>query len=349
MNNFRPEAASNFATEHDQLFFVITALTILFTMIVLTGVVVLAIRYRAGSKYSLVGSVHHHTKLELTWSIIPLILGLGIFVWGAKIFVEEKSPPPNTMDIFVIGKQWMWHVQHPNGVRENNSLHVPMGRPIRLLMISQDVTHAFYVPEFRLQYHVVPGRYTSFWFTPTKPGKYHLFCNMYCGTQHAEMGGYVYVMEPEAFQKWLENDGTKVQENQPSMAELGKSIYDKLQCGNCHGPQDNVRAPSLFGIENRQRTFEDNSSKAADNAYLRDAILNPYNEIVKGYSNTMPSNYNLTEEQILHLITYIKSLGVSQPAASTPGPNSQTMGVPLPHANTPAPAGDPTSHMLPND
>lgn len=339
----RPEAASNFATEHDQLFFTITALTIFFTVVVLTLVVIFAARYRAGSKYSRANASNHNTKLEITWSVIPLLLGLGIFVWGAKIFVEQHTPPKEAMELFVIGKQWMWHVQHPNGVRENNTIHLPLGRPVRVTMISQDVIHALYIPEFRIQYHVVPGRYTTFWFTPTKVGKFHLFCNMYCGTQHAEMGGYVYVQEPEDFEKWLENDGTKVAERTPSLAELGKALYDRTQCGNCHGQVDNVRAPSLVGLYGRQRQFTNGMSGIADDSYLRDSILNPNSKVVKGYREIMPQNYKFTEEQILQLSAYIKSLG----AAPSPNPVTPSVDAPLPTPNTPAPSGDPTSHNLP--
>jgi cytochrome c oxidase subunit 2 len=202
----------------------------------------------------------------------------------------------------------MWHVQHSNGVRENNTLHVPVGKPIKLIMISQDVIHAMYLPAMRVQYHVVPGRYTQLWFTPTKTGKFNLFCNMYCGTQHSKMGGYVYVMPEKEFEDWLANGGDRPTPNL-TMAQQGKEIWDRMQCGNCHGSENSLRAPTLYGVFGRKREFTDGSSAIADNAYLRESILNPYLKVVKGYEKIMPMNYGFTEEEILKLTAYIKSLG----------------------------------------
>lgn len=186
-----PPQASSFAREHDTIYFALWALTIVFTIIVCGAVLWFCVRYRVGTKADRSRPLYEHLGLELSWSVIPGILALIMFYYEARLFIKVRTPPADAQEIFVIGKQWMWHVQHPEGVRENNTLHVPIDKPIKLTMISQDVIHAFYIPAFRTQMMVVPGRYTDMWFTPTKVGEYHLFCNMYCGTQHSEMGGTV--------------------------------------------------------------------------------------------------------------------------------------------------------------
>jgi len=313
-----PPQASNFAAPHDWVFYILLALTIVFTLIVGVAVVIFAARYRAGTKVNRARPVHEHMTLELTWTIIPLILGLFMFVAGAKLFVYMRTPPKDAMNIFVVGKQWMWHAQHENGIRENNTIHVPVGKPVRLTMISQDVIHAMYIPAFRVQYHVVPGRYTQLWFTATKVGTYHMFCAMYCGNQHSEMGGYVYVMEPGEYAKWVAAGGEDVP--RLTMAQEGARQWNKLGCGNgnCHNEADTARGPSLFGLLGKTRTFADGSSAKADEAYIRESILQPYNHITKGYDNTMPAyEGQLSEEDVLALIAYIRSLG----GAGTPQTN----------------------------
>jgi cytochrome c oxidase subunit 2 len=199
-----PEQASNFAAESDALYYVLTLLTVVFTLIVFVLVAILAVRYRRGNRVDRSNPVHHSSILEMSWSILPLILGLAVFVWSAKLFAAMYGQAPaNSLEVYVIGKQWMWHIQHQNGIRENNELHVPVGRPVKLTMVSQDVIHSFFIPAFRIKRDVMPGRYTSVWFTPTKAGKYHLFCAEYCGTQHSEMTGSVYAMEPKDFENWI--------------------------------------------------------------------------------------------------------------------------------------------------
>lgn len=312
-----PERASNFAGEHDFIFYTLTILTIVFTVIVSGLVIFFAARYREGNKVDRSRPIYEHLPLELTWTIIPLLLGLVVFFLGARLFVSMRTPPKDAMDIYVVGKQWMWHVQHaPSGVRENNTLHVPVGKPVRLTMISQDVIHAFFIPEFRIQYHVVPGRYTTQWFTATKPGVYHLFCNMYCGTQHSEMGGYVYAMEPEAYAKWLAEGGNDVKPMTPE--ERGALAYNKLGCNNCHGAKDTERAPSLYTLFGKNRKFTDGTTAVADEGYIRKSIIDPYEHINAGYDRTMPTYESLNEEQILELVAYIKSLGTAAEPKGTP-------------------------------
>lgn len=300
-----PPQASNFAGEYDLLFGVITFLTVVFTLLVAGLVIAFAIRYRRGTTADRSRPVYENLRFEVFSMVVPTILGLGIFVWGTRLFVNMRTPPADATELFVIGKQWMWHIQHPDGTRENNTLHVPIGKPVKLTMISQDVIHAFYVPAFRVQYMVVPGRYTQMWFTPTQKGEFHLFCNMYCGTQHSEMGGRVVVMEPRAYSEWLARNG----ENTPqlSIAQAGARLFNKIGCVNCHGGQDNVKGPTLNGIYNTARTMTDGAVMRADETYLREAILRPHNQITQGYENTMlPYEGQLTEDQVLQLITFIR-------------------------------------------
>lgn len=318
-----PDQASTFAGPHDLIFWALTGLTLIFTLIVYVLVIVFAVRYRRGTKVNRTRPVHENLPVEVTWSVIPLILGLIMFWFGAVHFINTRTVPRDAMEVFVIGKQWMWHVQHSNGVRENNTLHVPVGKPVKLTMISQDVVHAFYVPDFRIQYHVVPGRYTTQWFQATKPGKYPIFCGMYCGTQHSEMGGYVYVMEPTEFAEWLKNGGNRVP--QLSMEERGERLYKVLACDSCHKGQDTLEGPTLNGIFNRPRQLEGGQVAVADQAYLREAILRPHERLTAGYTNTMPQyEGQISEEDTLDLIAYLRVLGGAAAGNQASGQQPQT-------------------------
>jgi cytochrome c oxidase subunit II len=311
MGNFplRPDNASTFANEHDALFGLITALTIFFTVVVLALVIFFAVKYRRGSKADRSRPQHENLKLEIAWSVFPLILALGVFAWGARLFVHMRTPPKDAIEIFVIGKQWMWHVQHQNGVRENNMLTIPVNKPVKLTMISQDVIHAFYVPEFRSQYMVVPGRYTQQWFEPTKVGTYKILCNMYCGTSHSEMVGHVRVLSQSDYQRWLEGGGEEMKAASLTIEDRGRDLYNELVCTNCHMEKDNPRGPSLYALAGSRRVMNDNRVVDADDDYLRDAITHAGKTIVKGYDDTMPDYSDLTEEQVLWLLAYMKSLG----------------------------------------
>lgn len=306
---FAPPSASNFAGQHDFVFYTLCALSLFFTVIVAAGVIFFSLYYKAGRKVDRSRPMYENLKLELTLTFIPMILGLIMFWFGARLFVDMRTPPKDAQEIYVIGKQWMWHVQHPNGVRENNTLHVPIGQPVKLTMISQDVIHAFYIPAFRVQMHVVPGRYTQLWFTATKVGQYHLFCGMYCGTQHSEMGGTVVAMEPRDYANWLANGGESMAAM--TMEQAGERIYNKVGCNNCHADVSTVRAPSLVGIYNSERTFTDGTKAVANDEYLRESILRPWNHITAGYDQSMPAyDGQLTESDVLNILAYIKALGL---------------------------------------
>lgn len=309
-----PPAASTFAGQYDTLFYVLVGLTVFFTLLIVVGVLAFAYRYRQGSPADRSRPVYEDLRLELGLLTVPTVLGLIIFYWGATQYIHMRTPPKDAQDVFIVGKQWMWHAQHPNGVRENNELHVPVGRNVRLTMISQDVIHAFYIPAFRTQMMVVPGRYTTMWFNATQPGEYHLFCNMYCGTQHSEMGGKVVAMRPADYAAWLQNGG----ESAPpmTMAQRGEKLYNgRLACNNCHGVQDNPRGPSLVNLIGKKRVFSNAPPQIADEEYVRESILRPYNKLTVGYGQEMPAYESelvqgkLTEENVLELIAYIKSMG----------------------------------------
>ncbi len=314
-----PPQASTFAPKYDALFWVISALTVFFSVVVLACVIFFAIKYRKGSKANRDNIVHDSHKIEIAWSLPPLVLGLVIFAWGADMFIEMRTMPKDAIEVFVIGKQWMWHMQHPNGVRENNTLHVPVGRKVKLTMISQDVIHAMYIPAFRAQYQVIPGRYTSLWFEATTPGKYPIFCNMYCGTQHSEMGGYVYVVSPEEYAQFLARGGDAKDPAVKTVADQGHQLYKQLNCVNCHTDTDTNRGPSLYSLYGKKRRMTTGETVDANDDYLRESIINPGGRLNEGYDNTMPQDYKaqLTEEQIRSLIEYMKTLGTS--AASSRG------------------------------
>ncbi len=310
-----PPQASNFAAEHDAIFYTLLGLTVFFTAIVSFFVVYFAAKYRKGTKVDRSRPIYEHLYLELTWTILPTIIALIVFYFGTKLFIEMRTPPANATEIFGIGKQWMWHFEHPNGIRENNELHVPVGTPVKITLISQDVLHALYLPAFRQQIHVVPGRYTNLWFTATEAGEYHLLCGMYCGTQHSEMGGKVIAMNPRDFAEWQRNGG--VVQPRMTMEQAGAKLFAQLSCNNCHGATDNERAPSLYGIYGKTHTFSNASPATVDREYLRESILRPYNRLSTGYDKTMPAyEGQISEEDLLNLIAYIQVLG------STAAPNA---------------------------
>jgi cytochrome c oxidase subunit II len=312
MNNFPlvPDQASTFAKQVDDIFLALTSLTVFFTILVFVLIIVLSIRYRRGSNVNRANPVHHNLAVELAWSFPPLALGLFMFAWNVKPYAEAFNPPADAEEIFVIGKRWMWHMQHSvNGIRENNELHVPMGRPFKLTIISQDVIHGFYVPDFRMKRDAMPGQYNTVWFQATKPGKHHLFCSEYCGTDHSQMGGWIYVMTPEDYNNWVKSGGTTT--NKPTTPEqAGYDLFTQLACANCHKDKDSMRAPSLHNLYGKRRNLQNGQVATADDTYIRKAIRNPEETLLQGYNATMPSyKESLDEQQIHDLIMYIKSLG----------------------------------------
>jgi cytochrome c oxidase subunit 2 len=321
-----PEQASTIAPQVDNLYFWLLGLSAFFTILVVTMVLVFALRYRRKSEDERPAAIHGSIPLELTWTIIPLLLTLVTFYWGAKVYFDLSRPPDNAMEVWVVGKQWMWKMQHMEGIREINELHVPAGRPIRLTMATEDVIHSFYVPAFRIKADVVPGRYTSTWFEATKPGRYHLFCAEYCGTKHSGMVGEVIVMEPAEYQEWLNrslqtaNIPGVVLGAGSSLADQGKTLFTSLACITCHQAGDLQVGPSLNGLAGTRVPLADGRTVVADDNYLRESILNPTAKMVAGYQPLMPVFQGLvTEEQIQALVTYIKSLPAPGDSAGAGG------------------------------
>jgi cytochrome c oxidase subunit 2 len=310
---FYPEQASNFAPRVDSLMTFLIVVSVFFSAGITAAIVYFFFKYHRKSKAEIGAPLHGDLRLEMTWIVIPSLLALAMFGWGAAVYVDYRHAPKDTMDIYVIGKQWMWKIQQPNGRREINELHVPTGRDIKLILASEDVIHDFFVPAFRVKMDVVPGHYNTMWFRPTKPGRYHFFCSQYCGTSHAMMGGWVTVMDPSDYAAWL--SGSSGENVDPVVA--GEKLFVEKACATCHLGNGTGRAPSLNGVYEGTVRLADGSSVTADDAYIRESILNPPAKIVAGYQPVMPSfQGQLTEEQILSLTAYIKSLQ-SQPVPAS--------------------------------
>jgi cytochrome c oxidase subunit 2 len=309
-----PDQAAETAWEVDAVAFYEFAVAAFFTALIFVFIVTLAAKYHRGAKANRAHPPHHSQAMEILWIGVPLLLEVVMFIWATVLFYRIYEPPPNSMEVFVIGKQWMWQIQHSEGRSEINELHVPLGEPIKLTMTSQDVIHSFYIPAFRMKQDVLPGRYTSMWFRPTKVGRYHLFCAEYCGTSHSGMVGWVEVMEPAEFQQWLTRSGTG-----PSMAEQGEQLFVQYHCAGCHRGSQIVNAPRLEGVYGRpvpiQRGRQDVEFTVADERYIRDSILEPRKEVVAGYQPVMPSfRDRISEPDLLRIIAYIKSIGVKEVA-----------------------------------
>jgi cytochrome c oxidase subunit 2 len=319
---FFPEQASNFAGSVDTLFSFILLTCLFFSVLVTLLIILAAVKYKRKTAGEVGSADHGNMVLEVGWTVIPLVIALGMFAWGAAVYVNYRTAPKDTLDIYVVGKQWMWKLQQPNGRKEINELHVPVNRNIKLIMGSEDVIHDFYVPAFRVKMDVVPGRYNTMWFRPTKIGKYHFFCSQYCGTDHAVMGGWVTVMGPAEYAAWLSDEGGDL-----NPVSAGEKLFSQLACNTCHLPNGAGRGPSLNGVYGGKVLLADGSTIIADEAYIRESILQPKAKIVAGYQPVMPTFQGLvTEEQIMNLTAYIKSLetqpvpakgaGVSAPVAA---------------------------------
>ena len=303
-----PEEASNFAGSVDVLFGFVLITCLFFAVLVTLLTIYAAFKYRRTRPNQVGADIHGNLALEVGWTVIPLIISLGMFAWGAVVYVNYRTDPKDTLDIYVIGKQWMWRLEQPNGKREINELHIPLNRNIKLILGSEDVIHDFYVPAFRVKMDVVPGRYNTMWFRPTKIGKYHFFCSQYCGTNHAVMGGWVTVMDPADYAAWLSDESGEV-----NPVSAGEKLFGQLACNTCHLANGTGRAPSLNGVYGAKVLLADGSIVTADDAYIRESILLPKAKIVAGYQPVMPTFQGLvSEEQILNLTAYIKSLQ-SQP------------------------------------
>jgi cytochrome c oxidase subunit 2 len=302
-----PDQASTIARSVDHLYFFITAVTLFFTFVIFLTILYFMVKYRRRSPDERPKAIEGSLPLEVLWTAIPTLIAAVIFVWGSSLYFQNSEPPPGAMEIFVTGKQWMWKAEHPEGQREINELHVPLGRPVKLTMTSEDVIHDFFVPAFRVKEDVLPGRYSSLWFEPTRLGTFHLFCAQYCGAFHAGMLGSVIVVEPDEYERWLA--GSVLGE---TMEAAGERLFKENGCITCHLADGTGPAPSLLGVYGNTVHLTNGQTVTADDAYIRESILSPNAKIVNGYKPIMPSfQGQLTEEQILDLIAYIRSLGRS--------------------------------------
>jgi cytochrome c oxidase subunit 2 len=307
-----PPNASSVATEVDLLYLFIVSVCAFFTVLVTALVVVFTIKYRRRHPDEVGHDIHGSLALELTWTIIPLILSMVMFGWGADLFYRLSKPPRDAMEIFVVGKQWMWKIQHPEGVREINELHVPIDRNIRLTMGSEDVLHDFSIPAFRVKMDVVPGKLTTMWFRATTPGTYHLFCAEYCGTKHSGMIGQVIAMTPQDYEAWLAGGRAM---GRP--AENGERLFSEHACVTCHKPDSTGRGPTLYGLYGSRVALADGRTVVADDNYLRESIMNSQAKVVQGYQPIMPAKQGmLSEENLMQLIAYIKTLKPVAPVAT---------------------------------
>ncbi|MGI8786176.1 MAG: cytochrome c oxidase subunit II [Pyrinomonadaceae bacterium] len=300
-----PENASSFGWQVDGLYFYLVAISAFFTVGIVAAIIFFAVKYREKEKYMSGAEIHGSMALETLWSIIPFIISVTIFLGGAVVFYNQYRPPAEAMEIYVVGKQWMWKIQHETGQREINELHIPVGRNVKLTMTTEDVIHDFAIPAFRTKADIVPGRYSTIWFNATKPGKYRLQCMEYCGLNHSGMGGYVYVMEQRDFDNWLAGN---VSGETPVQA--GKDLFEnKLGCASCHEGGASQRGAHLEGLYDTDVKLTTGEVVHADDAYIRNSILNPASQIVEGYTPIMPTfKGQVTEEQLVSLIAYIKSL-----------------------------------------
>lgn len=300
-----PEQASEFAARLDPLYWYLVVVSVVFTLGICIAIIGFAVKYRrTSSRPDRSNAPTANLKVEVVWFVIPLALTMIMFVWGAKLYFSYWTPPENALPMNVVGKQWMWKIYHPEGKQEINELHVPVGRPVKLRMISQDVIHSFYIPNFRVKMDVLPGRYTTLWFTPNRVGEYRLFCAEYCGTSHSEMVGRVVVQEPADYADWVSGRTDKP----PEVA--GRELFERHRCNTCHKEEPGARGPSLAGIFGQTVPLKGGGTVVVDESYIRESILEPKAKIVAGHRPIMPTfEGQLSEDEIFQIIAYIKSLG----------------------------------------
>jgi cytochrome c oxidase subunit 2 len=329
-----PHQASSLAGRVDALYFYLIAVSVLFTLIIAFSILYFAIKYRRRSEAELPHGVEGSLKLEIAWSVIPLLIALSFFFWGASVFFAINRPPNDAIEVSVVGKQWMWKFQHSDGQREINELHVPIGRPVRLTMASEDTIHSLYVPAFRVKRDVVPGRVATMWFEATRKGRYHLFCAEYCGTKHSGMIGWLEVMDPVDFQNWLAG-GT----GSESLASVGAKLFAQHACNTCHRPDSLARGPNLEGLFGKSVQLQDGRAVVADESYIRESIVMPNAKLVAGFQPLMPTFQGLiSEEGLLQLVAYVKSLSR---AAPSPGGIAPPIKESSPEREAPIPAPTP--------
>ena len=321
-----PDSASTFSWKVDALYFYLSGVTLFFTLLISGVLIFFVIRYRRRTPFEIPRPIAGSHKLETVWTVIPFVIAMTMFAWGASVYFEQYKPPENAIEVYVVGKQWMWKLQHATGQREINELHVPVGRKIKLIMTTEDVIHDFFVPAFRTKADVIPGRYTTIWFEATTPGRYHLFCAEYCGMNHSGMTGTIIVMEQREFDDWLSGNTGSM-----TPATAGQQLYQTLGCASCHGANgEGGRGPTLGGIFGKNQQLQSGETKRVDEKYLRDSILTPQADLVAGFGPIMPTfQGQVSEDQLVQLVAYIKSLhaeGQTPTVAASPSPVAASPG-----------------------
>ncbi len=334
---FVPPSASTISGKVDALYFYLSGVTIFFTLLISGVLIFFVIKYRRRTPFEIPRPIAGSHKLETLWSVIPFIIAMSMFAWGAQVYFQMYRPPNNAVEIYVVGKQWMWKIQHSTGQREINELHVPAGKKIKLIMTSEDVIHDFFVPAFRIKADVLPGRYTTQWFEATQPGTYHLFCAEFCGMNHSGMIGSVVVMQPTQFDAWLSGSS-----GQQSPAVAGQQLYESLGCVSCHGAQgEGGRGPELTGLFGKQVFLSNGQTIVADEGYVRESIENPSAKLVNGFGPIMPTfQGQVTPDQLIQIMAFIKSLRgpsseAARPAAPAAAASPSTNATPRPAAPAP--------------
>jgi len=312
---FVPDSASTLSWKVDALYFYLSGVTLFFTLLISATLIFFVLRYRRRTPYEIPRPIAGSHKLETLWTVIPFLIAMTIFGWSAKVYFEQSSPPQNAIEVYVVGKQWMWKIQHSTGQREINELHVPVGKKIKLIMTTEDTIHDFFVPAFRMKADVVPGRYTTEWFEATKTGTFHLFCAEYCGMNHSGMIGSVVVMESREFDNWLSGNAGNT-----TPAVAGQQLFQTLGCVSCHGANgEGGRGPTLAGLFGRKTQLTGGQTVVADEAYIRESIINPQAKLVDGFGPIMPTfQGQISEDQLVQLLAFIKSLQVNNPQQATP-------------------------------
>ena len=302
-----PEQASTIARHTDALYITLVVVCGAVSVLIFTSIFVLSIIYRRRPDNELAQEEEAPKALEITWIIVPFIFFMATFVWGSWLYFQIARVPDNALDIYATGKQWMWKFQHQTGQREINELHVPVNRPVRITMASEDVIHSLFFPAFRVKMDVLPSRYRTMWFQATRVGRYHIFCAEYCGTLHSGMTGWVDVMEPTDYQKWLAGG------SEGSLASQGQALFQKYACNTCHTEDATGRGPVLLGLYGSTVTLSNNATVVADDNYIRESILNPQAKIVKGFGPIMPTfQGQVNEDDLLKLLAYVRSLSAPQ-------------------------------------
>jgi cytochrome c oxidase subunit 2 len=345
--SFWPEQASSVALEVDLLYIFIIVVTVATSLAVYAAIAIFTIKYKRRSEDEIPEQIEGNLPLEIAWSIIPLGIVLVMFAWGIKVFYDLSRVPTDALNFSVVGKQWMWKVQHPTGKREINELHVPIGQPIKLTITSEDVLHSFFIPAFRTKMDAVPGRYTTSWFQPTKAGEYHIFCAEYCGTEHSRMIGRVVVMDPAHYEQWLKTGSATAVVSNETPEVAGARLFQEQRCNTCH-MTNGLMAPVLAGVFGSQVTLQGGETVTADENYLRESIVTPQEKIVKGYQPNMPTfQGQVSEDALLQLIAYIKSLSKGEAGAPGAAVAAPSMGASEAQAATSDSQPAPTEHAVP--